>query len=374
MLPIEVLLLIAEQSISSFVGIRSIIREIRDYTNEHMDSYKKMFTMYTKEIINGEEVIVAKLPCGFHGRIETIFGSMRYYDGLRHGAQIRKSSAHNTEVIYDHGVQTSWRRTYADGKIIRRKQYNGQMITTDESGDIVKKIDMVNGKKHGMYWAKTEMLEYSHTYVNNVKMGPSRYQTDTMSYIGYCIGEFRLYEFNQLATVHPHRIEYTNRNGVVRCWLNDELFGQVSYRDGKLHGTSVMYHPYKVTYFINGMMVSPEDMESLAVASYTMQDGQRYERCYVHKPSRLNIKELYERDELVSQTYYGDNRITTMCNGVRTCHLNGKIKSITSDRRHQEWDPDGIIVNDYTHNLPLRDPVISRSSMPKPYLTLFNII
>jgi hypothetical protein len=44
-LPFEILMIIAEYDNKSFIAIRSINRDVRDYTNLYMDRYKKIFSV-----------------------------------------------------------------------------------------------------------------------------------------------------------------------------------------------------------------------------------------------------------------------------------------------------------------------------------------
>jgi len=67
MLPTELLLLIAEVDPQSFNAIRSISREVRDYTNKYMDKYKKKFAIKVEiELKSGYKEKYQQLPNGLY--------------------------------------------------------------------------------------------------------------------------------------------------------------------------------------------------------------------------------------------------------------------------------------------------------------------
>lgn len=117
-IPIELLLLIAEQNNNIFVSLRLISRSAWNYTNEYIDLYKERFSILIKEgpfpFSPIDKILYRKLP-----------------NGNKHG---------------------SYRSYYRGGNLMKKHNYKdnqkeGTCRKYDISGELRKKIKYIKGVK-----------------------------------------------------------------------------------------------------------------------------------------------------------------------------------------------------------------------------------
>jgi len=150
-LPVEIWLLIAEVNPTSFMAIRSVSREIRDYTNIHMDKYKDKFARKAEKEIGSYIEEYWELP-----------------NGDKHGLSLCWYSKDRTQFHEE--------CTYKVGKLegLYRVWYeNADNIPEGQPQQLAIQCIYQNGEKEGLYqkWHRSNNLQVECTYKNGKKEG-----------------------------------------------------------------------------------------------------------------------------------------------------------------------------------------------------------
>lgn len=165
MLPNELLLLIAEINPTSFAAIRSVSKDIRNYTNEHMDKYKKKFLIkIEREDENGYRGKYFQFPNGdYHGLFQIwcetgqLLLQCTYNNGVKHGLYQEWHKNGQLETQF----------SYLNGKIvgIYQKWY--------DNGQLDEQCNFENGKRNGLHqsWLEDGRLEEQCIYINGNREG-----------------------------------------------------------------------------------------------------------------------------------------------------------------------------------------------------------
>lgn len=218
MLPVEILLVIAEIDQESFVSIRSISRGVRDYTNKYMEKYKRRFSRWVEtKNLQGYIKKYRRLPNGEkHGECEEYYenGKIREVSGYKDG------KLDGLYVLYNSlGVPTI-RCNYLNG------EKNGFYQSMYNDGQVIEQCTFAGGKYQGLYqhWYKKNgdddlRLRCECYYENNRLHGLYR--------AWYKNGTLKLRcQFLEGQTHSLHEMWYDDEKKMQRCY----------FKDGKYHG------------------------------------------------------------------------------------------------------------------------------------------
>lgn len=159
---------IANLNSSAFAAVTSINRDIRNYTNEHIQKYKKKFSIEIKEDSGGIKGKYFQLPNGDkHGLYQSWYeggspyANMTYIDGKLEG---HVQSWYENRQLREEGF-------FHEGKL------EGLFQIWCEDGELCEEITFNNGFMHGVYqrWYGNDKLNIRCNYDNDKLHG--LYQT-----------------------------------------------------------------------------------------------------------------------------------------------------------------------------------------------------
>ena len=152
---------IAEMDAAAFASVRSINKDVRDYTNAHMDEYKRKFAFEVTENKDSLKHKYYRLPSGdFHGLYQTwysenlIRSKTMYTDGQING---ESKLWHNNGNLCEMGtvnygaIVGLYQQWYTDGNIYIEARFS-------------------NGKKNGMFrqWYHNGSIHVECTYSSDI--------------------------------------------------------------------------------------------------------------------------------------------------------------------------------------------------------------
>jgi hypothetical protein len=171
-LPFEILLLIAETNHNVFATLRLINKDIRDYTNTHMNKYKSIFSreITTKRNPHNLLDIITKcyiLPNGHkHGPFEElylfygcssttgiylskkIYTKCTYKDDRVHKLLEKYNTHHNYKrIMYDNGIKSGLYEKYCYGVLSEKRLYkNGEVVEQLEIDNTTIDLDVIKSR------------------------------------------------------------------------------------------------------------------------------------------------------------------------------------------------------------------------------------
>lgn len=174
-LPTEIVLLIAEKHPGAFACLRSIDRNIAEYTRPRLEKYKEKFCV--KIITKDEEY--HQLPNGQkHGAYTSFYpdGAIKekcsYVDGVRNGPyhlyHANGKLFHNG--LFLNGLKNGEYNTFSDdgypisNELYSKGKLNGETKTYDEFGNVRVSCHYVDGIKHGYYRIFDERGKMKHEF------------------------------------------------------------------------------------------------------------------------------------------------------------------------------------------------------------------
>lgn len=162
-LPFEISLMIAEMDHNIFAIMRLLNRDIREYTNNHIDKYKSKFS---------REVVLITEP---HSLLKIEEKYFILPNGTKHGlynALWKKYGRCHNYITYKSSV-TCYECTYKDG--IKNGLFEKYSIEDNERPKLIKRCIYENGKINGIsekYCTYKETYSIT-TYDNGIKNGLS---------------------------------------------------------------------------------------------------------------------------------------------------------------------------------------------------------
>ena len=205
-LPFDVLYLLTQYDLKTFTAIRSVNRDIRDYTNEHMDVYKNRYLRVIRKEMRDKILEYTILPNGAkHGLYQewrkdhVLIKRCFYADGLLDGLYQTFhwcNGSVSEECFYVKGNKVGEeRKLTASGKFLEFNNYNdeGKLHGISRRWDnnsytLVAEINYSNGLKDGYethYYADGKFMSQS-TWDKGIQVGPHERHDNFYSTITLC--------------------------------------------------------------------------------------------------------------------------------------------------------------------------------------------